>query len=64
MTKNTDNDMKTILINSHSQDKEPDFTYYVIPTQRRRRNICSGGVCCLFLFLAQFFYHTIRQRHH
>jgi len=49
MTKNTDNDMKTILINSHSQDKEPDFTYYVIPTQIRRRNICSGGVCCLFL---------------
>ncbi len=49
MTKTTDNDFKTILIDPEPDIKQPEFTYYVIPTQRRKRNMCSGGFCCLFL---------------
>ena len=38
MTKTTDNDFKTILIDPEPDIKQPEFTYYVIPTQRRKRN--------------------------
>ena len=50
MTTTANNDFKHILINSEPDTKESESPYYVMQTQTRRRNLCSGGACCLILF--------------